>query len=97
MVGESIGAIAWVVIALAIGFVGFFLMILTFIVRAFAAVFRGVFHDRDDHTAHVALRAGPQQIVCPHARCGHRNPQNGIYCARCGRPLRRSRKLDAYG
>ncbi|RMF79649.1 MAG: hypothetical protein D6744_08930 [Planctomycetota bacterium] len=97
MMGEGIGAIAWVAVALAIGFVGFFVMILTFVVRGVTAIFRGLLGDDDDEVGGWTVCDVGGRIVCPHPRCGHRNRRSALFCARCGRPLRQSRTLDAYG
>jgi|GEM_PF-4712279 len=30
--------------------------------------------------------------VCPERKCRHENPRHAVYCARCGRKLRRKRR-----
>jgi hypothetical protein len=102
MILGEFSVFVWVLGAMLIGFVGFFVMILTFLARLLGMAFRGITGGRrslpkpPQAPRTPAARAGPN-VICPHPRCGHINARRGVYCARCGRPINRSSELDAYG
>lgn len=85
----------WFAVAMAIGFIGFFVMLIALALRAFKAAYEHL-SGRAAGPRGLA-RAGRGELVCPHSRCGHVNARNGVYCSRCGRPLDRGSELDAYG
>lgn len=100
--------VLWIAVLLAIGFVGFFVVLLGLAVRVVKALlrlaawpFRGLCGCARSSSAPDALpravprRSGPAR--CPVPRCGHVNPPAARYCARCGRPLSGEPDVDDYG
>ncbi len=86
----------WVLVAIMVGFVGFWLLALTLIVQVFRSLL-GAFRRRRVRGSSRRMVGGVVPQVCPHQGCGHLNPRPGLYCSRCGRNLRERREIDAYG
>jgi len=93
------GITVWVGVLLLVGVLGFFVMVvalvfrfLGWILRTLAGVFRG-----SRNAATPATNTHGRSLVCPHAGCGHINGPTALYCARCGRPLRRTYDVNTYG
>lgn len=79
-----------------LGFIGFFVILVTIIFRVLAFVARNI---AGTEARERGMRGGvaPGAGVCPNTLCRHVNRPSARYCARCGRPLGRWRDLDAYG
>lgn len=76
----------WIGGALLIGFFGFFAVVLTALARMVRFVVRAVLpRDHDEDAAGMLTSEKPRQ--CRQPRCGHLNPPDARYCARCGSSL----------
>lgn len=75
----------WIGGALLIGLVGFVVVVLVGLWRAFAFVLRAFLGSGPARSAQGQL--GHEPRVCPGARCGFLNRHSASYCARCGQPL----------
>lgn len=95
-VGEA-GIALWIGGLLLIGFLGFFLVLVTLVFRLFGWVFRVLTGSSTGKHTIEPHADGSRRVVCPHAGCGHGNPPTALFCGRCGRPLRRTYDVDAYG
>jgi len=97
VVGDA-GIALWILGLLAVGVVGFVLVLLTMLIRFMAWIFRGITGGCGRRGRSVLPgEQGPLRRLCPHAGCGHANVPTALYCARCGRPLRQTYDVDAYG
>ena len=92
------GIAVWVIGFLLVGILGFAVMILALVFRFIGWTFRAVTGGSAcgkqrgaGHADHV------RRLLCPHRGCGHSNEPTAIFCGRCGRPLRRTYDVDAYG
>lgn len=89
--------IVWIVGALLIGLLGFFVLLLVAVLRVFRFVLRLVLGPwRRASTLRPPGAAG-RCPVCQHSRCGHLNRADARYCGRCGRPLSLSVSVDRHG
>ncbi len=87
----------WIVVALAIGFFGFFVMLVVLLGRALRFAVRLLWpFGRTDHAAGTG-RAMPAARACRNQRCGHVNRPGARYCARCGGSLGNLIDVDSYG
>ena len=87
----------WIAGLLLIGFFGFFLVVVTMVLRFIGWIFRKLAGSDGSGQVGVARAAGARRLICPHAGCGHSNIPTALFCGRCGRPLRRTYDVDAYG
>lgn len=87
---------------IVLGLVGFVIMVgmvLTKIFNSIGSVFRSLL-GQSEHSAEPDSCSRPMMgggIVCERPNCGHVNPPQARYCARCGQRLRRAGDLDEYG
>jgi Na+-transporting methylmalonyl-CoA/oxaloacetate decarboxylase gamma subunit len=92
------GITLWIAGILLIGVLGFFLVLVTLMVRFIGWVFRSITGTPARHKRVSGPPANPsRRMVCPHPGCAHTNGPTALYCGRCGRPLRRTYDVDAYG
>lgn len=78
------GIVVWVFGILVIGFVAFFAVLISMILRGLRFVFRLLASDSPGPQTDSL----PEYRVCPHPGCGQVNTPGARYCARCGRALR---------
>lgn len=90
------GFVFLVIVLPIVGFVGFFVVVLTLIVKAIASASR-MMAGSSTPSSRSAGGAAAGQAMCRAPRCGHVNRHGAVYCARCGTPLGRTRDVDAYG
>jgi hypothetical protein len=92
------GIAVWVIGFLLIGVLGFFVMIVTLVFRFIGWTFRTI-RGGSVRGRSVGLTDGgrSRRLTCPQRGCGHSNNPTALFCARCGRPLRRTYDVDAYG
>lgn len=86
----------WVGGVLLVGFVGFFVVLLSMLARALGFVWRALIPRRHNRSGTI-LESRCVGQVCPHPRCGHINRAEARYCARCGNPLGDPEDVDSYG
>ena len=92
------GMAIWVVGLLLVGFLGFFLVAVTMVFRFIGWIFRGLTGaNAANKPENVPRGRDRDQQVCPHPGCGHTNVATAFFCGRCGRRLRRTYDVDAYG
>ncbi len=78
--------ILWFGGVVLIGFVGFFVVVVSLLGRALRGL--GRLLAGDDGTAKTSSAGGEYSPrVCEHPHCGYLNRGNARYCARCGSPL----------
>jgi hypothetical protein len=92
------GAALWIAGLLLVGFLGFFLVLVTMVFRFIGWIVRSLLGlgSPDRSVAVPGYHVG-RRLVCPHPGCGHSNRATALYCGRCGRPLRQTYDVDAYG
>lgn len=92
------GITLWIIVILLVGLLGFFLVLATMVVRFLGWVFRALTGRLGAEERADALPGNPERrVICPHPGCGHTNGPTALYCARCGRPLRRAYDVNGYG
>jgi hypothetical protein len=92
------GIALWIAGLLLVGMLGFFLVAVTMVCRFVAFIFRAVTGvSKAGKRRCVPRTASPRRMICPHLGCGHNNEPTALYCGRCGRPLRQTYDVDAYG
>jgi hypothetical protein len=92
------GIAVWVFGFLLLGVLGFFVMAAALLIRFIGWVFRAAIGGSGaGREARAAQPSAPRHGVCPHPGCGHVNGPTALYCGRCGRPLRRTYDVGAYG
>ena len=93
------GITLWIAGLLLIGLLGFFVVLVTMVFRFIGWVFRGVVGTSGRRRRVGAAQVDPlrQRLVCPHQGCAHANSPIALYCGHCGRPLRQTYDVDAYG
>ena len=89
--------VVWVGGILLLGFLGFFVMLIAALGRCIGFVLRLLVGN-----ARRVDAAGPSSVSgagrpCGHPRCGHLNPADARYCARCGSALGPPDDVDRYG
>jgi hypothetical protein len=72
-------------------------MAVALVFRFIGFVLRALFGNPLEEQEPAAPRNVGRRRVCPHPRCGHVNPSGAQYCGRCGRQLRTTYDVDAYG
>jgi hypothetical protein len=92
------GIAIWVVGLFLVGLLGFFVMCVALVFRFLGWLLRaltgsGARNRRDN----LPPSHGRNRLVCAHRGCGHANDPTAFFCGRCGRPLRRTYDVDAYG
>ena len=92
------GVALWIAGLLLVGFLGFFLVLVTMVFRLIGWIVRALIGAGPARKEIAAPhdRVGRRRI-CPDTRCGHSNRATALYCGRCGRPLRQPYDVDAYG
>lgn len=76
----------WVLVVFAVGFVGFFAILLLALGKLVGFAFRSVTGVLRPRRAPSPLPAsGPR--VCTNGYCGHLNAPRARYCGRCGQPM----------
>lgn len=92
------GIALWVAGLVLIGFIGFFLVAVTMVFRfigwALRALIGGTAASKQ---AGMSPADRGRRMICPHPGCGHSNGPTALFCGRCGRPLRQTYDVDAYG
>ncbi len=92
------GIAVWIIGFLLVGVVGFAVMIVALVFRFIGWTFRTI---AGGSAAGKSRRVGHaervRRLICPYRGCGHSNEPIAIFCGRCGRPLRRTYDVDAYG
>lgn len=92
------GIAIWIAGLLVVGVLGFFVMAVVLAFRFIGWLLRaltgGLGANQPDSRPPTNC---PRRLVCPHPGCGHANGPTALYCGRCGRPLRRTYDVDAYG
>jgi hypothetical protein len=78
-----------------LGVLGLIVVAVALVVRTLGFVFRAVAGIGGGDLQLGAARRG--RLICPEPRCGHANPGDARYCARCGRSFQHEHDLDAYG
>jgi len=90
--------VSWTVAVVIFFAVGFFGIAVAIVATIIGAVRRILGWSGSGSADQVPVPPPPPAgRVCPHPRCGNRNRADAVYCSRCGRPLRRTCELDAYG
>jgi hypothetical protein len=84
MLAEAI--LVWVGIVFAIGFLGFFVVLLGLAFRLLRYVFRVLARKPARGMDSVVPVIG-RRVTCSQPRCGHANRAGAKYCSRCGAPL----------
>ena len=87
----------WIIGLLLVGVLGFVVMVLALIFRFFGWTLRAIFGGRRRKAGRLEHGHAGRRLICPHKGCGHSNDPRALYCGRCGRPLRRTYDVDAYG
>ncbi len=85
MMTASISMFLWMTAALAVGFFGFFLVILIIVLRAARWVGQTLLGRKS--AQHLEPTKPASRRLCRNPRCGHVNDETARYCARCGGPL----------
>ena len=91
------GIAVWVVGLLLVGFLGFFLVAMTMVFRFVGWIFRALTGANGAGKQESVAHGRGRRLICPHPGCGHANVPTAFFCGRCGRPLRRTYDVDAYG
>ena len=92
------GAALWIAGLLLVGFLGFFLVLVTMVFRFVGWVVRALIGGGSaNRTINAPNDHAGRRMSCPHPGCGHSNRATALYCGRCGRPLRQPYDVDAYG
>jgi len=92
------GVALWIAGLLLVGFLGFFLVLVTMVFRFLGWVWRALAGTESDRRKIAAPRdPDGRRRICPDPRCGHSNRPAALYCGRCGRPLRQPYDVDAHG
>jgi hypothetical protein len=92
------GIAVWVIGFLLIGLLGFGVMVVALLFRFLGWTFRAITGGSAEGELGNPLPGGrSRRLTCPHRGCGHNNDPTALFCARCGRPLRRTYDVDAYG
>ncbi len=90
-------AIVSAVVLVLVGMVGLLVMSVALSLKAGSIIVRKI-----ADALHLGRSTGPAArpsppVVCPNPRCGHVNARTAKFCARCGRPMRMTYDVDAYG
>lgn len=88
--------IIWVGVILLVGFVGFFAVLLTAVVRFFRFLFRLLF-GVGSHGQITVPPPRPGGRLCTNPLCGHQSAGGARYCGRCGQALGSAVDVDRYG
>lgn len=92
------GIAIWIAGFLLLGVFGFFVMIVALLFRFIGWLFRTMTGGSAGCKQEGVPRTGRgRRRVCPHPGCGHANRPAALFCGRCGRPLRQTYDVDAYG
>jgi len=92
------GIAVWVIGLLLIGLLGFCVMVVALVFRFIGWTFRALTGGSAGGGSGSLPHGGrSRRLICPHQGCGHSNDPTALFCARCGRPLRRTYDVDAYG
>ena len=94
----ELNVVIWAGGLLLLGILGFVVMTISLVLRFVAWLFHALFGigGRPRPAANPA-RHDARRMLCPHPGCGYRNRPTALFCGRCGRSLRRSVDIDAYG
>jgi len=80
------GAFFWIFVALIVGVLGFFMMVVVLLAKVGQAVLRAVFGlGRPPESAALGGPGVPRR--CLNTRCRCTNRATARYCGRCGQPL----------
>ena len=79
--------VVWFGLLLLIGFVGFFIVLVSLLARGIRALGRALLPGSSDAGPSVGPANGRPLQACSNGRCGYLNPPVARYCARCGSPL----------
>ncbi len=74
---------------LLIGFIGFFVVVLSLLGRALRAIGRALSGSEYHSEGHLTIN-GDKVRICGVEHCGYLNRGHARYCARCGSPLDRA-------
>jgi hypothetical protein len=92
------GIALWIAGLLLLGLLGFVVMVVALLFRFMGWVFRALIGgSAARHRSDQAPGRADRRMLCPHPGCGCTNGPTALYCGRCGRPLRRTYDVDAYG
>ena len=92
------GIAVWIIGFLLVGVLGFGVMVVALLFRFIGWTFRAMTGRPGTRKSLQMARADRhRRLICPHRGCGHTNEPIAIFCGRCGRPLRRTYDVDAYG
>lgn len=92
------GIALWILTLLLVGLVGFAVMVVALFFRFLGWAFRTIIGAGSRDSRKDKPQSPPtRRVICQHPDCGHENEPTALYCARCGRPLRRTYDVDAYG
>ncbi len=83
----SATVIFWVIAAVLIGFVGFFILLLAGAFKLLRFVLRQLLWEFSGDRTEVYSDVGAPAMKCPRAGCGHVNNSVARYCGRCGQRL----------
>ena len=90
------GITVWLIAIFLVGLFGFIVMVVALAFRLLGWVFRAV-SGVSRSTRSPSGSGAARHVTCSESGCGQANPPTALYCARCGRPLRRAYDVDAYG
>ena len=97
MLMADAGITVWIIGLLLVGVLGFVVMVLALVFKFFGWTLHALFGGRRRKPGYLKHDQVGRRLICPRADCGHSNDPRALYCGRCGRPLRRTYDVDAYG
>jgi len=87
----------WIVVLLAVGFIGFFVAVLVIMGKVLGKTFRMIFGRRRPRSSNTGAGSWLPPRACENPACGYLNRGDARYCARCGAATGRDRDTTHHG